>query len=1202
MHGLPAMDRNATPIIPPSWLTPLGVTALSVCMFAIYSGLTYLGLHLYLEPEHVATMWPACGVLLAVFYSTRRVHWIANAVGYVAAVVLYLSLTSDRNPFSVALISSISVTEAAIGAWLLRKYVGPKIELTRLKHFVTFIAVGAVATTTICPLIGAARIVLADPTLSYWRIFQVWWFADALGVLLTAPLVLAWLPVIKERRAPVSREQLPEVTALFAMLVMTATLVFCAKPGPLPFIINQPLIILLPLLWAALRFQPAIVTAALLIVGAFAIECTIRGLGPFVGRALNVPDLVLLVQAFLAFSITAMLGLTAVTGDRKRVIEALLASERAALEQRSQLDNLLANVDAIIREGDASGIHFVGGQVEKLLGYPRQAWFDHPEGPVGLWCQLMHPDDRHQIKICSDAICRGESYTSEYRLIAENGRIVWFYDSVTVETRLGEPTTVRSVMTDITTRKRAEEQVRQSETNYRSLADNHPAGVTVVVDGRIEYANARMSELSGYAVSDIVGRMPSEFVMAVDSDRTENRIAALSKGAAEYPSSYEIVRKDGSTISVEVASNTTQYQGKPALLCVLTDITQRTIDEQALLDSEARFRSYFDLGLVGIAITSPDKGWIEVNDRLCEILGYSREDLTSTTWAAITHPDDLDKDIRQYERVLAGETNGYSLEKRFVQPDGNVIEASIDVNCLRHSDGRVNYFVAMVQDITELREAVRATTESNTRLQMILNTALDYITVLSLDGTIQYINRVATGRTVEEVIGSSVFDYIAPADHATMRTAMATVIETKEPYQFESETIGADGSREWYSCHIGPHIIDGEVKSLTSCTIDITDHKLAELALEQSQERLDLALRGTSDGLWDWWLDTGEGYWSPRYLEMLGYDEDELVATFENFQALVHPDEVSVVTDAAMKHINENVPFDVEYRLRTKSGEYRWFQARGKAMRNENGEPYRMTGSIRDITDRVTAEDQLRLHQEQLAHVARITTMGEMATGIAHELNQPLAAIASYSHAAKLNAENNVENKAQFVNLLEKVKDQAIRAGDIVRRLRSFVNKTGSQHVPTDLNELVDDVIMLVEPDIRETRTRLDLNLDESSPCVLVDKIQIQQVLVNLIRNALDAMQDTPVEHRSVLISTRVIDHEVAEVTVCDAGEGLSDDEARQVFDTFYSTKQEGMGMGLAISRSIVEAHEGQLWAKPNAGAGVTFGFTIGQAKNAALT
>ena len=219
--------------------------------------------------------------------------------------------------------------------------------------------------------------------------------------------------------------------------------------------------------------------------------------------------------------------------------------------------------------------------------------------------------------------------------------------------------------------------------------------------------------------------------------------------------------------------------------------------------------------------------------------------------------------------------------------------------------------------------------------------------------------------------------------------------------------------------------------------------------------------------------------------------------------------------------------------------------------------------------------------------------MGELATGIAHELNQPLSAISSYSFAAKSIAEQSPSRFPGLQDVLGKLEQQAIRAGDIVRRLREFVTKSEAARLRVDLSVLIEDVVALLGPDLEMASVTLKMMLSEPAPKVLVDKIQIQQVLVNLIRNAIDAMDAVPAESRAMTISTRILPDGQAEVSVSDAGVGLDQDDSERVFNTFFSTKEEGMGMGLPISRSIVESHGGKLWSKSNRGPGATFGFTV---------
>jgi C4-dicarboxylate-specific signal transduction histidine kinase len=253
-----------------------------------------------------------------------------------------------------------------------------------------------------------------------------------------------------------------------------------------------------------------------------------------------------------------------------------------------------------------------------------------------------------------------------------------------------------------------------------------------------------------------------------------------------------------------------------------------------------------------------------------------------------------------------------------------------------------------------------------------------------------------------------------------------------------------------------------------------------------------------------------------------------------------------------------------------------------------------MAGSIRDITDRIRAEEELREHQERLAHITRLSTMGEMATGLAHELNQPLAAIATYCYAGQQGlADSGSADPQKLRELFEKLSGQAVRSGEIIRRLRALVGKRLPVRSPVNVVEPIQEVMHLLESDLRQSEVHFELHTDHSSSVAIIDEIQIQQVLVNLIRNALDAMSETDRDQRTLNITTSQRADGLIEVAVCDTGEGVPAGNSGQVFDAFFSTKTEGLGMGLAISRTIIESHGGRLWMSPNSDRGVTVHFTL---------
>jgi two-component system sensor kinase FixL len=260
----------------------------------------------------------------------------------------------------------------------------------------------------------------------------------------------------------------------------------------------------------------------------------------------------------------------------------------------------------------------------------------------------------------------------------------------------------------------------------------------------------------------------------------------------------------------------------------------------------------------------------------------------------------------------------------------------------------------------------------------------------------------------------------------------------------------------------------------------------------------------------------------------------------------------------------------------------------------------RFVGFIRDVTARKVAEERLRQRedearslQERLTHFSRLSTMGEMAAGLAHEINQPLAAIAAYAQASQRFLKSSQRNDADVLEALEQINAQALRAGEVIRRLRNFVRNREVKRESVECNRLLDDLRTLAETDARMHNVRLRTEACADLPAVFADPIQLQQVVLNLVRNAIDAMTEAPQDQREVVLSTQVQPEGFVEIVVSDHGSGLAPGTAEQLFHPFFTTKPSGTGLGLAISLSIVRAHGGRLWHTPNPGGGAQFHFTL---------
>ena len=281
------------------------------------------------------------------------------------------------------------------------------------------------------------------------------------------------------------------------------------------------------------------------------------------------------------------------------------------------------------------------------------------------------------------------------------------------------------------------------------------------------------------------------------------------------------------------------------------------------------------------------------------------------------------------------------------------------------------------------------------------------------------------------------------------------------------------------------------------------------------------------------------------------------------------------------------------FRSITLKGKVAWLETHAVPMRDARGTIYALLGITRDITEHRQAEEQARRHHTELTHVARLSTMGEMATGIAHELNQPLSAIANFARGCLRRLRADHVDPAELIKPLEEVCEQAVRASEILSHVRDFVRKSELQLKAADINHIVHSVVKFTELEARHHGATVTLHLAQRLPRVQADAIMLEQVICNMVRNAFEAMAEAHSPQREVYISTRALEGDAVEVEVVDTGPGIDGAVIDQVFDQFFTTKAEGVGMGLSISRSIIEMHGGRVRAESGKDGGTTFRFTV---------
>ncbi len=388
--------------------------------------------------------------------------------------------------------------------------------------------------------------------------------------------------------------------------------------------------------------------------------------------------------------------------------------------------------------------------------------------------------------------------------------------------------------------------------------------------------------------------------------------------------------------------------------------------------------------------------------------------------------------------------------------------------------------------------------------------------------------------------------------------------------------------------------------------------KQVEGVLQHSEMYLAEAQRLSQTGSFGWDVSSGEIFWSEESFRIFGYDKTGSV-TVDMVLQRIHPEDRALVQRTIDRASSDGKDFDYEYRLLMPDGSVKHVHVVAHAVRH-HGDQLEFIGALMDVTaakqaeeelhktqtelarvTRVTTLGELGLHktQTELAHVTRVTTLGELSASIAHEVNQPLAAVVTNAEACVrwLDRETPDLDEARYA--VKQIVNDGHRAGEVIRRVRALVNKVNTQKAPLEVNDVVNEVVALVQRELLSHRVSLRMELAPALPAVLADRVQLQQVIINLVMNGIEAMQPLTDRPRELVIRSHQDEANQVVIAVADRGVGISAENADQLFNAFFTTKSSGIGMGLSICRSIIEAHGGRISAANNDGPGATFQFTL---------
>jgi PAS domain S-box-containing protein len=492
------------------------------------------------------------------------------------------------------------------------------------------------------------------------------------------------------------------------------------------------------------------------------------------------------------------------------------------------------------------------------------------------------------------------------------------------------------------------------------------------------------------------------------------------------------------------------------------------------------------------------------------------------------------------------------------------------------------------------RHAIKALRDSEAQWKEVFEHNPVMYFMVDAAGTVLSVNTSGAaqlGYSVSELLGQSVLKVFLPEDLEAVQDNVSVCLgKIGQTHSWEIRKIRKDGSILWVRENAkAVRRLDDQLIVLIACE-DVTERKEAEHALRQSEMYLAEAQRLSHTGSFGLRVADGEVIWSAETLRIFGFETAPSVRLDAVMQR-IHPDDRERVQQTHRRASRDGKDFEHEYRLLMPDGSVKYVQATAHAV-TDASDGIEFVGAVTDVTARKRAAAELHEAQANLGRVTRATALGQLTASIAHEVNQPLAAVVINAAACLRWLDRDPPDLKEVHDTLQSIIKDGNRASEVIQRIRALVTRTTEQKTSLDLNEAINEVIRLVHHELFRHRVSLRLDLSPALPPVVADRVQLQQVILNLLINGVEAMQPVTDRPRELVIQTRQEDAQ-ALVTVRDCGIGIAAGAADRLFDAFFTTKSNGMGMGLSICRSIVEAHGGQLSASGNAGPGATFQFTL---------
>ncbi|MEZ6041179.1 MAG: PAS domain S-box protein [Planctomycetaceae bacterium] len=728
-------------------------------------------------------------------------------------------------------------------------------------------------------------------------------------------------------------------------------------------------------------------------------------------------------------------------------------------------------------------------------------------------------------------------------------------------------------------------------TTLSSIGD---AVISTDADGRVVDMNAVAEALTGWKTSDAVQR-PLSDVFQIIGEATRkpspSPAAAVLRGSriTGDRGSTLLIAKDGTERLIEDNAAPILNEKSQVTGCVLVfrDVTSRRQQEMRLAQNEQTFRETFDRAPTGIAHVMLDGRWLRVNEKLCEITGYSRDELLSRTALEITHPEDVTLATELVKQLLAGDIPSFALEKRYLSKNGDPVWVNLTVALMRDNVGKPDFYVVMIEDIREWRQAE----ENRMRLAAIVESSNDAIIGKSFEGIVTSWNPAAErlfGFTEAEILNQPVYRIVPESLHEEERQLLERISNGETVDRYESARLRKDGTSIDVVLNISPILNAKKEKiGIASIVRDITEQKKSARIIQESEERFQTLADNISQFAWmadaNGWI-----YWyNRRWYEYTG-------TTFEEMQGwgwkkVHHPDHLDRVVERIQHSWDTGIPWEDTFPLRGKDGRYRWFLSRALPIRDGQGNIVNWFGSNTDITELKEYEESLQ--QARKAAETASHARGEFLANMSHEIRTPMTAILGHADILASHVQN-PDNLACIDTIRRNGKFLLQIINDILDLSRIDAGRFHVERNKVQPDSLLADIQSLMDVRAEEKQLALAVRIDGRIPAAIEsDAIRLRQILLNLVGNAIKFTDEGRVE----LIARFDPERKAMLFVVSDTGIGISQSDQHQLFEPFMqvdtsSTRAyEGTGLGLAICRRLAHALNGEILVSSVPGQGSTF-------------